>query len=155
MEHPPMRDLPTAPDLLALARDVLLNDLLPRLPPESRLDARLVASSMAIAEREAMTGDKAAQEIFRGLERFYAATTLTHPAQRAGAPLARNAREGADPRITVRGEAGEGHQDLLPCLAYDLRVGKFEQSAALERGARDILWCVTIGKLRRANPRFL
>jgi hypothetical protein len=145
-----MHDLPTAPDLLALARDVLLNDLLPRLPPESRLDARLVASSMAIAEREVMAGDEAAQQIFRGLESFYAATTLTHPALRAGSPLSHIAGEGAE-----RSEAGEDYQDLLPRLACDLRVGKFEQSAALERGARDILWRLTIGRLRRANPRFL
>jgi Domain of unknown function (DUF6285) len=120
------------------------------LPPEARLDARLVASSMAIAEREAMAGDEAAQEIFRGLERFYAGTTLTHPALRAGSPLSRNAGEGAE-----RSEAGEGRPDLPHRLAYDLRVGNFEQSAALERGARDILWRLTIGKLRRANPRYL
>jgi Domain of unknown function (DUF6285) len=50
-----MRDLPEGPALLALARDVLVNDLLPLLPPERRLDARLVANCMAITEREAGT----------------------------------------------------------------------------------------------------
>ena len=34
-------------------------------------------------------------------------STLTHPALRAGSPLSRSAGEGADPRIAVRGEAGE------------------------------------------------
>ncbi|MBV9201451.1 MAG: bifunctional FO biosynthesis protein CofGH [Alphaproteobacteria bacterium] len=34
--------------------------------------------------------------------------TLTHPALRTGSPLSRIAGEGADPRIAVRGEAGEG-----------------------------------------------
>src|SRR5262249_31630218 len=105
MERPPMHDLPTAPDLLALARDVLLNDLLPRLPPESRLDARLVASSMAIAEREAITGDEAAQEIFRGLERFY-----------------------ADPGSACTAAADEGQPDLLARLARDLRIGAVDGS---------------------------
>ncbi len=33
---------------------------------------------------------------------------LTHPARRAGSTLSGTAGEGADPRITVRGEAGEG-----------------------------------------------
>jgi 2-oxoglutarate dehydrogenase E2 component (dihydrolipoamide succinyltransferase) len=33
---------------------------------------------------------------------------LTHPAAPAGLPLSRNAGEGADPRTTIRGEAGEG-----------------------------------------------
>ena len=46
-------DLPRGPALLALARDVLINDLLPLLPRDRQLDARLVANSMAIAEREA------------------------------------------------------------------------------------------------------
>jgi hypothetical protein len=46
-------DLPCGPALLALARDVLINDLLPLLPRDRQLDARLVANSMAIAEREA------------------------------------------------------------------------------------------------------
>lgn len=35
-------------------------------------------------------------------------TALTRPALPAGPPLSRNAGEGTDPRITVRGEAGEG-----------------------------------------------
>jgi hypothetical protein len=124
-----MHDLPTAPDLLALARDVLLNDLLPRLPPEARLDARLVASSMAIAEREAMAGDEAAQEIFRGLERFHADAGSACPAA-----------------------ADEGQPDLLARFSRDLRIGAVDGS---DREALDILWRVTIGKLRRANPRFL
>jgi tRNA uridine 5-carboxymethylaminomethyl modification enzyme len=34
--------------------------------------------------------------------------TLTHPSLRAGSPLSRIAGEGGDPRIEVRGEAGEG-----------------------------------------------
>ena len=48
-----MHDLPHGPALLALARDVLVNDLLPLLPAERRLDARLVANCIAVAEREA------------------------------------------------------------------------------------------------------
>ena len=36
-----MPDLPTGQTLLALARDVLLGDLMPLLPEEARLDARL------------------------------------------------------------------------------------------------------------------
>ena len=61
-----MGDLPEAPALLALARDVLINDLLPLLPPDRRLEARLVANCMAIAEREAAADD--APGIFRELE---------------------------------------------------------------------------------------
>lgn len=68
-----MRDLPTGPELLALARDVLLNDLLPLLPEQHRLDARFVANSMAIAEREAVLGPGPADQILRELEMLYGA----------------------------------------------------------------------------------
>jgi uncharacterized protein DUF6285 len=150
MERQPMHDLPTGPDLLSLARDVLLSKLLPLLPPEAHLDARLVANSMAIATREAAAGKKAAQELLRALQSFYAGSTLTRPALRAGSPLSRSPEEGAE-----RSAAGQGQPDLLGRFAHDLRVGNFERSATLERSACAILWQLTIGRLRQANPRFL
>ena len=48
-----MRDLPTSRDLLALARELLMDELLPLLPPERERDAHLIATAMAIAAREA------------------------------------------------------------------------------------------------------
>ena len=63
-----MRDLPTGPELLALARDMLLNELMPLLPEQRRLDARLVANSIVIAEREAVLGTASAQQILRELK---------------------------------------------------------------------------------------
>jgi hypothetical protein len=71
MECRRVRDLPTGPALLALARDVLLHELMPLLPQEGHLAARLVANSMAIAEREAVAGEEPAQEILRQLEKLY------------------------------------------------------------------------------------
>jgi hypothetical protein len=44
---------PLPADLLATARDVLLNELLPALPPDKALAARMVANAMAIAARAA------------------------------------------------------------------------------------------------------
>jgi hypothetical protein len=121
-----MPDLPTGQTLLGLARDVLLNDLMPLLPEEARLDARLVANSMAIAEREAETADDLRKTITRELEELY------------------------DSRAR-----GEELKDLLRRFARDLRFGTFSSSEPLERRAREILWQLTIAKLRRANPRFL
>jgi hypothetical protein len=66
-----MRDLPTGPSLLALAREVLLSDLLPLLPEQHRLEVRLVANSMAIAEREAVLGTGPANQLLRELETMY------------------------------------------------------------------------------------
>ena len=121
-----MRDLPTGSTLLALARGVLLGDLMPLLPEEARLDARLVANSMAIAEREAEAADGLRKAIARELEKLY--------------------------RWTGEGEEPE---NLLRCFARDLRVDRFKGSEPQERKAREILWQLTISKLRQANPRFL
>jgi uncharacterized protein DUF6285 len=148
---PPMRDLPTGPALLALARDVLLRDLMPLLPQAAHLDARLVANSMAIAEREAMSGERSAQGMLRELERLYGDdVTLTHPARRAESPLPRIAGEGHE-----RSDADEAEEALLRRFAQDLRGGLFEEGQPRERHAREILWRLTISKLRQANPRFL
>jgi hypothetical protein len=124
MECRRVRDLPTGPALLALARDALLRQLMPLLPQEAHLEARLVANSMAIAEREAVAGEEHAQEILRQLEKLY-------------------------------GESGSGELGLLARLAHDLRLGVLESSEPREHHAREILWRLTIAKLRSANPRFL
>jgi Domain of unknown function (DUF6285) len=117
-----VRDLPTGPSLLALARDVLVNELLPLLPEEARLDARLVANSMAIAEREAVAVAGPADDIRLELRALY-------------------------------NEHGD-EDELLRLLARDLRIGAFEEPSR-NCQAHEILWRLTIAKLRLANPRFL
>lgn len=47
-----LREPPAAADLLATAREVLLDALLPTLPPDKAFAARMVANAMAIAARE-------------------------------------------------------------------------------------------------------
>lgn len=47
-----MLEKPDAADLLATAREVVLNELLPALPPEKAFAARMVAAAMALALRE-------------------------------------------------------------------------------------------------------
>ena len=81
VEPPPMRDLPSGPALLALARDVLLDDLMPLVPQDHRLDILLIANCMAIAQREA-EADGSVQTIVNELEMMYerseAAPALPH-----------------------------------------------------------------------------
>lgn len=76
-----MLERPDAADLLATAREVLLTDLLPALPPDKAFHARMVAAAIALALRE----------------READAATL-HPALHALAPdlaaLARDIRAG-------------------------------------------------------------
>jgi hypothetical protein len=66
-----MRDLPPGLDLLALARELLLDELLPLLPPERARDARLIATTMAIVAREAMAGEGWQRGIEALLGEFY------------------------------------------------------------------------------------
>jgi hypothetical protein len=47
-----MKDISDAADLIATARDALLNDLLPRLPKDQRYTGLMIANAMAIALRE-------------------------------------------------------------------------------------------------------
>ncbi len=48
-----MREQPDGADLLDTARELLLTELLPKLPEAQRFAARMIANAMAIAAREA------------------------------------------------------------------------------------------------------
>ena|SRR5215831_16237429 len=124
-----MHDLPTGSQLLALARAVLLEELMPLLPSERRLDALLVGNCLAIAAREAAAGTGPMQAIDTELRDLY---------------------EAAAGCASVAGEP-----DLWRRFADDLRVGLFGNSPDCEARARAVLWRLTIAKLRLANPRFL
>lgn len=63
-----MRDRPEANELLAVARRLLREELVPLLPPERRLDGLMVANTMAIAIRQMTTGDVPAEEERRSLQ---------------------------------------------------------------------------------------
>jgi hypothetical protein len=136
-----MRDLPTSLDLLALARELLLDELAPLLPPERRRDAHLIATTMAIVAREAK-GEEWQGKIDGLISELYEAAPHALPLPVSGE------REGSASR------GGEG-QPLLHRFAADLRNGGFETSPSREAAARAILWRLTIEKLREANPHFL
>ena len=117
-----MRDLPSGAALLALGRELLFDRL---LPPEREREARLLATAMAIAEREASAGDAPTRDIAGRLAELYGCA-----------------------------EVGTDHA-LLRRLARDLRAGAFETCEARGRAGRAILWRLTILKLREGNPQFL
>jgi hypothetical protein len=66
-----MRDLPSGLELLELGRSLLLEELLPLLPPERQRELRLVATAIAITQREAMAGDAPTEEVVQMLRQFY------------------------------------------------------------------------------------
>jgi len=164
-----MRDLPSGAALLALGREMLVNDLLPVVPPEHHRELRLVATAIAIAEREAVAGDGPAHDILCMLQQFYEDGENALSALQGG--------EGGDPsRSGGEGEVGPGERSgiphltptlsapkggegdlghLLRRLAADLRKGAFERCGRRGRAARAILWRLTILKLREGNPQFL
>jgi len=119
-----MRDLPSGTALLALGRD-LIEELLPLLPLERHRELRLVATAMAIAEREAIAGDAPRRDILRLLAEFYGCS-----------------------------ESGPDDA-LLRRFAADLRAGAFDACDMRGRDARAILWRLTMLKLREGNPLFL
>lgn len=60
-----MLEKPLGTDLLATARDAVLNDLLPALPPEHHATARMVAAAIALALREAASPTLPAMNLAR------------------------------------------------------------------------------------------
>jgi aminoglycoside phosphotransferase (APT) family kinase protein len=156
---PLMRDLPASRDLLALARETLLDELLPLLPPERERDARLIATVMAIAAREA------AEEGWQGeteaaLAEFYSLSAHWGEREGPGAErwegevgMLRPLLESPTSPSLSAPRGGEG--GLMRRFAADLRNGAFETSPSRAAGTRAILWQLTISKLREGNPQFL
>jgi aminoglycoside phosphotransferase (APT) family kinase protein len=136
----PLRDLPSGAALLALGHELLIDELLPLVPPERRRELRLLATAIAIAERESIAGDASAREILRRLAELYGDPECG-PRASCPPPCGRDAR---------------GPDDApLHRLAADLRMGAFERCGRRGRAARAILWQLTILKLREGNPQFL
>jgi hypothetical protein len=145
-----MHDLPTGPQLLALARAVLLEELMPLLPQEHRFDALLIGNCLAIVGREAAAAGGPAPAIDSGLRSFYG--------ERPPAPATRLAPAvpgDTAPPVAAGSPAGAGEPDLWRRFAEDLRAGAFAGARDRDAQARTILWRLTIAKLRLANPRFL
>lgn len=66
-----MKDISDAPDLIATARDALLNDLLPKLQKDQRYTALMIANALAIAQREQrVSSDVTRDEIGRLVNLF-------------------------------------------------------------------------------------
>jgi len=99
-----MRDHPTGDELLATARKLLRETLLPALPPERRHDALMIANAMAIAARQLERGDDPERRELAALATLlgdgYAASAdeglgLRAALVAANRELARRLREGA------------------------------------------------------------
>lgn len=108
-----MIDQPKAADLLATAREVLLEELLPHLPKDARYPALMVANAMGISSREC--ADEEIGAALRALfESVYGEDLDDEAVQDEGGRLsALNARLAADIR---RGALDDRAGSLLPAL---------------------------------------
>ncbi len=126
-----MRDKPTAAELLAIARETLLRELLPHSGDAQRYNALMVGAAMAIAAREAEAGDGAL------VAERDALATLYGEAGGADEPL-----DDALRRLNRR-------------FAADLRAGAFDAPGARQAAALRLLREVTMAKLMECNPKYL
>jgi len=94
------REAPEGPNLLATARDALLQEILPKLSGSDTFTARMIANAMAIAAREAAQNDAWVAEMRATMQR------LTGDADAPDRALAAAIRAGAyDPGSAHYAEA--------------------------------------------------
>ena len=74
-----MNNLPGRADLLSIARETLLSELLPLTSGDARYVLLMVANAMAIAAREAEAGDAPAQSALARLEKLYGESPSREP----------------------------------------------------------------------------
>ena len=127
-----MLNPPPGHELLASARALLLDDLLPALPREQAHKLRSISDAMGIAERELRGSAEDAFHELRLLAEFYDETL---PAMRALGEVAANLR-----RMNAR-------------LARDIRAGTLDRRKAGR--LRRVLLEQVLSRLRIASPKYL
>ena len=127
-----MLNPPSGREILASARVLLLDDLLPALPPEQAHKLRMIAHAMGIAERELHGSAEDAIRELRLLAEFYDETppALLAPGEVAGYLRGMNAR-----------------------LVRDIRAGALDRHKAGR--LRRVLLEQVLSRLRIASPQYL
>jgi len=126
-----MRNRPNAADLLAIARETFLSELMPHVPDGDRYTALMVANAMANAERESAAGDTPLRAELERLRVIY---------PRAPA---------SDDPVAVQLDRFNRQ------LAVDLRKGAHEADRARREQVRTHLVLTAIERVRESNPKYL
>lgn len=121
-----MNDRPTPLELIRIANATLASDVLPGAKPEHLYPLRMIANALGIAARELEAHDDNASAEHRGLNGLY------------------NAADGT-----------ESLASRVRTLAKDIRLGRFESSAAQETQLRQHLLTTARAKLAAAYPKGL
>lgn len=127
-----MLNPPPGHDLLASARALLLEDLLPELPPEQERKIRMVADAMGIAERELCDSAGAAYRELRLMAELY--------------------DEAPPPRLAPD-EIAKYLRGMNARLVRDIRAGALDRRKAGR--LRRVLLDQVLARLRIASPRYL
>lgn len=121
-----MSDRPTADDLLGIARDSVLVELLPLLPKSAHYTARMVANALAIARRE------------------QASLTVDADADALASLV-----------ILAGGDAAAPAAEWAVHLVARIRSGTFDEVPELRRQLVDALARWTRARVAISNPRIL
>ena len=128
-----MNNLPGGSDLLAIARDMLMRELLPLAADDAKYSLLMVANAIAIASRELAMGHTAEVAALARLDILYG----TLPREITGSAL-RDAIAQYERR-----------------LAQDIRAGRFDADDARQRALLEYLQENVAVRLRISNPRSL
>lgn len=116
---------PDARDLLATAREVLLQQLLPALPASLHYEARMIASAMAIAGREMAQALACAQAETQALARV----------------------------LELHGQAEPSPAEARARVARNIRQGLYDERGSARERLLDALLTITREQLRISNPK--
>ena len=123
-----MRINPTGADLLALSRQTLLDELLPLLPESAHYTARMIANTMAIAQRQLKAGDHELDQQLVTIQQW---------------------QQGAGRTPSISTEAA--WVDLSAAINRGALDG--ESSSAIQ--GRELLWQLTRARVAESAPRML
>ncbi len=129
-----MQDTPTAAALLAAARQVLLDSVLPALPYERRRDALMIANAIAIAGRGLTMGEDSFREERHDLEALL---------------------DAASPDPLTAAELENRVRDLNRRVGADIRRGDYDAEDGRRKAVGNFLHDSTVRKLWESNPKLL
>jgi len=124
---------PDAPELLAAARETLMNDVFPSVPEHLRYEVRMIASAMGIAARETAVQSQTEVELFSKVlpESIAVSSTSSFDARRA---IARAIRAGV---FDTPGAQQEKLQVALTETVYNALKISNPKAAQSSRGQRE------------------
>ena len=128
-----MKNLPGGSDLLSIARDTLMNELLPLVADDAKYTLLMVANAMAIAGRELAAGEAPAVDALARLDKLY-----------------------STPQRELHGAAlldAIAQQERR--LAQDIREGHFDADDAKRRALLEHFQKDVAVRLRISNPKSL